>query len=370
MPGPKTVISSPAKTMSSTTSTQALDHAGRNLSGYGRSPPAAQWPNNARIAISFVLNYEEGGEHTLLNGDAHSEAFLTEGGATAGSRAHRNLGTESGYEYGSHRGFWRILDLFKRNGMVFTSWAIGRAVELNPQVVPAMLEAGCEVASHSYRWIDYYDMPEEEERKHVNMTIDAIDKASAGKKPMGWYTGRQSLQTRRIVYEEYRRRGLQDRLYDSDACECCRSWPLLFIRAMLTVRIHTPADDEDLPYWVPCPSPSTTLPSPPLLVIPYTLDNNDMKFAQAPGFNLSSAFFEYLKDAFDVLYAEGEQGSPKMMSIGLHCRVVGRPGRFVGLQKFMEYVKSKEGVWAATREQIAEHWRKTHPPTDDNILKA
>ncbi len=197
---------------------QTFDHASRNLPGYGAAPPHPRWPNDARIAVSFVLNYEEGGEHTLVNGDAHAEAFLTEGGATAAGRAHRNLGTESGYEYGSHRGFWRILALFKKHGMVFTSWAIGRAVELNPQVVPAMQEAGCEVASHSYRWIDYFDMKEEEEREHVNKTIDAITKAG-GEPPKGWYTGRQSLQTRRIVYEEYKKRGLVDKLYDSDACE-------------------------------------------------------------------------------------------------------------------------------------------------------
>lgn len=200
---------------------RAIDHTDRDLAGYGASVPDAQWPNGARIAVSFVLNYEEGGEHTLLNGDAHSEAFLTEGGATAGARPARNLGTESGYEYGSHRGFWRILELFQEKGITFTSWAIGRAVELNPQVVPAMQAAGCEPASHSYRWIDYFDVPEEQERKHVQDTIKAITEASNDSKtpPIGWYTGRQSLQTRRIVYEEYEKRGLLDKLYDNDACE-------------------------------------------------------------------------------------------------------------------------------------------------------
>ncbi|KDN44688.1 carbohydrate esterase family 4 protein [Tilletiaria anomala UBC 951] len=323
-----------------------LDHGTRDLVGYADLPPHPHWPGNARIAVSFVLNYEEGGEHSLLNGDAHSEAFLTEGGATAGGRPARNIGTESGYEYGSHRGFWRILELFKEVGFVFTSWAIGKAVELNPKVVPAMQEAGCEVASHSYRWIDYCDVPESTEKEHIEGAISAITKASMDGKtpPVGWYTGRQSLQTRRLVYDAYREKGLLDKLYDSDAY------------------------DEDLPYWVPSPSPSGSKPSPPLLVIPYTLDNNDMKFAQAPGFSTSSSFFEYLKDAFDTLYHEGTpieqggKGKPKMMSIGLHCRVVGRPGRFVGLKRFIEYIKNKEDVWVATRGQIAEHWRKTNPP--------
>lgn len=205
----------------------AHDHATRDLVGYGPHVPDAQWPGGAKICISFVLNYEEGGEHTLLNGDEHSEAFLTESGATGSARNDRNLGVESGYEYGSHRGFWRILNLFRKRGLVFTSWSIGRAIELNPAVVDAMEEAGCEVASHSYRWIDYADTPEHVERDHVDLTIAAISKASSrGTTPLGWYTGRQSLQTRRIAYEKYRNLGLLDKYYDSDACTsffflCC-----------------------------------------------------------------------------------------------------------------------------------------------------
>ncbi|PWN44475.1 chitin deacetylase Cda1 [Ceraceosorus guamensis] len=322
------------------------DHGSRDLPGpYGRHLPDPKWPNGAHLALSFVVNYEEGGEHTLLNGDAHSEAFLTENGATGTTRPSRTLGVESAYEYGSHRGFWRILDLFEKQGLSFTCWAIGRAVELNPQVVDAMQSAGCEVASHSYRWIDYNDVPEAEERSHVHKTIDVISQASkSSTPPLGWYTGRQSLQTRRIVYETYRERGLADQLYDNDAY------------------------DEDLPYWVPCPSPAVAANASaqesdaPLLVLPYTLDTNDMKFAQTPGFATSEHFFTYLRDAFDVLYEEGKSGSPRMMTVGLHCRVIGRPGRFAGLLRFIEYVKKKERVWITTRRDIAAHWRTNHPP--------
>ncbi|PWO00697.1 glycoside hydrolase/deacetylase [Tilletiopsis washingtonensis] len=317
----------------------SLDHAVRDLVGYGAAPPHARWPHGARLALSFVVNYEEGAEHTLLNGDAGPERFLTEGGATAAaSSGMRSLGVESGYAYGAQRGFWRILHLFHTHAVPFTSWAVGRAVELNPHVVPAMEAARGEVACHSQRWIDYAAMPEAEERQHVAQALDALAAASpSGRVPRGWYTGRQSLQTRRIVYEEYRRRGLLATLYDSDAY------------------------DEDLPYWVPCPSPE---PGPPLLVVPYTLDCNDMKFAQAPGFVTAGQMYEYLVDAFDTLYAEGEEGSPKMMTVGLHCRVIGRPGRFPALRRFVEYVKQKEQVWIATREEIAEHWRREHPPKE------
>lgn len=210
---------------------QGRDHSRRELPGYGASPPDPQWPNGAKVCLSFVLNYEEGGEHvagggqaSTLNDDKHAEAFLTESGAAAtvpgAARSGRNLGVESSYEFGSHRGFHRILDLFKRSHLRFTAWAIGRAVELNPQVVGQMEGAGCEVASHSWRWIDYDDVSEDEERKHVRLAIDAIAKASGnGKAPHGWYTGRQGLQTRRIVYETYRELGMLDKLYDSDACE-------------------------------------------------------------------------------------------------------------------------------------------------------
>ncbi|TKY90153.1 hypothetical protein EX895_000151 [Sporisorium graminicola] len=331
-------------------------HDPRDMIGYGPKPPHPQWPNNARIAVSFVLNYEEGGENLTLNGDRAAEQYLTEYGAANGSTAPsgiRNLSVESAYEFGSHRGFWRILDLFKRNNLRFTSWSVGRAVEQNPAAVQAMEAAGCEVASHSYRWFDHSAMSQEEERAQIQAAVRAIKSASSkSREPRGWYTGRQSINTRRLVYQVYKEMGLEKELYDSDAY------------------------DEDLPYWVPAPDGTQ---GEHLLVIPYTLDNNDMRFAITPGFFNSESFSAYLIDAFETLVSEtflphdNPNSVPKMMSIGLHCRVVGRPGRFQGLQKFVDHVqrRNKEllqqgggegGVWVATREEIANHWRATHPP--------
>ncbi|KAN0066364.1 hypothetical protein ACQY0O_000458 [Thecaphora frezii] len=331
-------------------------HDPRDLVGYAARPPHPQWPNDARIALSFVVNYEEGGENTLLNGDEFSELYLTEYGAANGKLPPsyvRNLSVESSYEYGSHRGFWRILDLFKRKGMKFTSWSVGRAVELNPAVVKAMEEAGCEVASHSYRWFDHSTMQPEEERIQIQKAIQAIKGASGkAREPRGWYTGRQSINTRRLVYQVYKELDLHKELYDSDAY------------------------DDDLPYWVPAPDGTE---GEYLLVVPYTLDSNDMKFANTPGFINSDTFSSYLIDAFETLVketylpAENPMSVPKMMTVGLHCRVVGRPGRFPGLERFVEHVEKrnaellqqgngKGGVWVATREEIANHWRKTHPP--------
>ncbi|EST09756.1 Polysaccharide deacetylase [Kalmanozyma brasiliensis GHG001] len=329
-------------------------HDPRDMVGYGANPPHPHWPGNARIAISFVLNYEEGGENLTLNGDAGAEQYLTEYGAANGSKPPtgvRNLSVESAYEFGSHRGFWRVLDLFKRNGLRFTSWAVGRAVEQNPAAVRAMEDAGCEVASHSYRWFDHSLMGQEEEREHIQSAVRAIKEASGkSREPRGWYTGRQSINTRRLVYQVYKEMGLEHELYDSDAY------------------------DEDLPYWVPAPDGTK---GEHLLVVPYTLDNNDMRFAITPGFFNSESFATYLIDAFETLVAEtflpesNPMSVPKMMSVGLHCRVVGRPGRFQGLQRFVEHVKRRDaelreggggGVWVATREEIANHWRKTHPP--------
>ncbi|SNX81434.1 related to Chitin deacetylase 1 [Melanopsichium pennsylvanicum] len=331
-------------------------HDPREMVGYGPNPPHPKWPKNARIAVSFVVNYEEGGENLTLNGDTGAEQYLTEYGAANGSKPPagiRNLSVESAYEFGSHRGFWRILDLFKRNGLKFTSWSVGRAVEQNPAVVKAMEEAGCEVASHSYRWFDHSLMSQEEERAQIQAAIKAIKTASpSSREPRGWYTGRQSINTRRLVYQIYKELGLHNELYDSDAY------------------------DEDLPYWVPAPDGT---PNEHLLVVPYTLDNNDMRFAITPGFFNSDSFASYLIDAFETLVAEtyldgtNPMSVPKMMSVGLHCRVVGRPGKFAGLQKFVNHVISRNkdllaegngvgGVWVATREEIANHWRTTHPP--------
>ncbi|WFD36573.1 hypothetical protein MCUN1_003456 [Malassezia cuniculi] len=309
------------------------------------SLPNAQWPGNARACISFVVNYEEGGENTILNGDCASEAYLTEYGAPTGPPPSglRNLSVESSYEYGSRRGFWRILGLFEKFNYPFTSWAVGKAVELNPAAVKAMEEAGCEVASHSYRWINYVTMSEDEERSHINKAIDAISEASLkNQPPLGWYTGRQSLNTRRFVYEEYKKRNLHHLLYDSDAY------------------------DDDLPYYVPAPDGTE---GEYLLVVPYTLDVNDMKFANTPGFFNSDSFYQYMVDALETIISEADE-APRMMTVGLHCRIVGRPGRFPAIRKFLEYVQARNkeleqtggGIWVATRNQIAEHWRATHPP--------
>ena len=321
-------------------------HATRDLHGYGEHLPHARWPDKARVCVSFVVNYEEGGENTPLNGDARSEMYLTEYGAGGQPPPEglRNLSVESTYEYGARRGFWRVLGLFREFGFTFTSWAVGRAVELHPEVVGAMQDAGCEVASHAYRWVDHSRMPEPEEREHVARAIDAIQHASPLRTPpLGWYTGRQSLNTRRIVYEEYKRRDLHRELYESDAY------------------------DDDLPYYVPAPDGT---PGEHLLVVPYTLDVNDMKFANTPGFFNSDSFYQYMVDAFETLVHEGAH-SPRMMTVGLHCRIVGRPGRAMALRRFLAYVQRRDrelrqetggGVWVATRKQIAEHWRREHPP--------
>ncbi|KAJ3195080.1 hypothetical protein HK101_001122 [Irineochytrium annulatum] len=291
----------------------------RDLRGYGASPPDAQWPNRARIAISFVVNYEEGGENTLDNGDLTSEVFLNEtpGGAP---RHARDPNMETQYEYGSRSGVWRILRMFDEKKWKFTCYAVGRAVELNPEPVIAMAKAGHEVASHNHRWIDYSVLDDKTEREYVHKSIKAISDA-VGKPPVGWYTGRIGPNSRRIVVEEYKKAGLE-LLYDSDAY------------------------NDDLPYYVG-----------DHLVVPYTLDQNDMKFCVAPGFTSPDAFFLYLKNTFDVLRKEGG----KFMNVGLHCRIIGKPGRAPGLQQFMDYIATFDDVWVCTREELARHWKKTHP---------
>ncbi|KAJ1549524.1 hypothetical protein HK405_014204 [Cladochytrium tenue] len=310
----------------------------RDLAGYGATTPDPAWPGGAHIAISFVVNYEEGGENTLANGDARSEVFLNEtpGGAP---RAERDMNMESQYEYGSRVGVWRLLRLFAERGWHFTCYAVGRAVELHPAPVAAMAAAGHEVASHAYRWVDYSQLDEATERAQVRQAIAAISAATAsatgvptaGRAPVGWYTGRVSERSRRVVWEEYRAMGLE-LLYDSDAY------------------------NDDLPYYERAPDGSAHL------VVPYTLDANDMKYCVPPGFSSPDGFFTYLRDAFDVLYAEGKAGQPKFMNIGLHCRLAGKPGRAAALRRFMEYVAGHEGVWVCTREELARHWLKTHPP--------
>jgi putative urate catabolism protein len=294
----------------------------RDLIGYGAHPPRADWPGNARIAVQFVLNYEEGGENNILHGDAASEAFLSEIVGAAPWPGERHMSMESIYEYGSRVGVWRILKLFEKEEIPLTVFAVAMALERNPAVAEAAQKAGHEICSHGYRWIDYRDVPENIEREHIEKAIDIIKRVT-GERPLGWYTGRTSINTRRLVAEE------GGFLYDADDY------------------------NDDLPFW-------TTVQDQPHLVVPYTLDNNDMRFASLQGFNSGDQFFAYLRDAFDALYAEGEE-TPRMMSIGLHCRLVGRPGRIRALEKFIQHAKSHGNVWFCRRIDIARHWRDHHP---------
>ncbi|PCD89738.1 Peptidoglycan deacetylase [Vibrio mediterranei] len=298
----------------------------RNLIGYGANPPHPKWPNNARIAVSFVLNYEEGGERCLLHGDDESESFLSEIPGAMPIKGERHISMESIYEYGSRAGVWRVLRLFEQYDIPLTIFAVAMAVERYPEVAMAMKEAGHEICSHGYRWIDYQYTDESQERDHMIKAIEII-KQVTGERPLGWYTGRTGPNTRRIVAEE------GGFLYDSDAY------------------------DDDLPYW-------HTEAGRPQLVIPYTLDVNDMRFATAQGFNSGEQFFQYLKDTFDTLYEEGET-APKMMSVGLHCRLIGRPGRIASLKRFLDYVSQHEGVWLCRRIDIAKHWHEHHPYQPD-----
>ncbi|MCL4110770.1 UNVERIFIED_CONTAM: hypothetical protein GTU68_010147 [Idotea baltica] len=272
----------------------------RNLIGYGANPPNPQWPGNARVAVSFVLNYEEGGERCLLHGDDESEAFLSEIPSAQPIKGERHISMESIYEYGSRVGVWRVLRLFDEYEIPLTVFAVAMAIERHPDVAKAMVEAGHEICSHGYRWIDYQYIDESEERDHMTKAIEIIQQVT-GQRPQGWYTGRTGPNTRRLVAEE------GGFLYDSDAY------------------------DDDLPYW-------HTETGHPQLVIPYTLDVNDMRFSTAQGFNSGEQFFQYLKDTFDTLYMEGET-APKMMSVGLHCRLIGRPGRIAALRRFLDYGK-------------------------------
>nr|WP_298147528.1 allantoinase PuuE [uncultured Pseudomonas sp.] len=297
----------------------------RDLIGYANNPPHPHWPGDARIALSFVLNYEEGGERNVLHGDKESEAFLSEMVSAQPLLGERNLCMESLYEYGSRAGVWRLLKLFESNGIPLTVFAVAMAAQRHPEVIKAMAAAGHEICSHGYRWIDYQYMDEAEEREHMLEAIRILTDIT-GERPLGWYTGRTGPNTRRLVMEE------GGFLYDSDTY------------------------DDDLPYWDPASTATK-----PHLVIPYTLDTNDMRFTQVQGFNTGDDFYQYLKDAFDVLYAEGVAGAPKMLSIGMHCRLLGRPARIAALARFIEYVKGHDKVWCARRVDIARHWHATHP---------
>ncbi len=294
----------------------------RDLIGYGANPPHPRWPGDARVALSFVLNYEEGGENSILHGDKQSEVYLYEVAGLTPRVGKRDHSVESVYEYGSRAGFWRILRAFGERGLPFTSYAVGMALARHKEAGRAMAEAGHEIASHGWRWIDYRAMSKAEERKHMQLAIAAIAEA-CGERPVGWYTGRISDNTRNLVVED------GGFLYDSDAY------------------------NDDLPYWL-------TFGKKGHLVIPYTLDNNDMRYGLSNGFSSGDDFYAYLRDAFDVLYREGET-APKMMSIGLHMRLAGRPGRMAALLRFLDYVQRHDKVWICRRRDIAEHWRRVHP---------
>jgi putative urate catabolism protein len=294
----------------------------RDLIGYGRRTPDPKWPGGARLALQIVMNYEEGGERSILHGDSESESFLHEVVATEPLPGVRNMNVESTYEYGSRAGFWRLLRMFAERSIPITVYAVAMALERHPAAAAALVEAGHEVMSHGWRWIDYQYMGEEEERAHLKRAVEILTRLT-GSRPLGWYTGRQSPNTRRLVVEE------GGFLYDADAY------------------------NDDLPYW-------TTVSGKGHLVIPYTMDNNDMKFGGIQGFNTGEDFYTYLRDAFDVLYAEGAT-APKMMSVGLHMRLAGRPGRAAGLARFLDHVIKHEGVWICRRVDIARHWMATHP---------
>ena len=295
----------------------------RDMVGYGRTPPFADWPGGARVALQFVINYEEGGENNILHGDAASEAFLSDVIGAQPWLGMRHMNMESMYEYGSRAGFWRLHRIFTERKLPLTVYAVAMAMARNPDAVAAMNEAGWEIATHGYKWIDYRDTPREIEAKHIAEAI-RIHTEVAGKRPLGFYQGRSSINTIPLGCEE------GGFLYCAD----------------------TYADD--LPYWIEGSKG-------PQLIVPYTLDSNDMRFVAAQGFNCGDQFYTYLKDAFDVLYAEGAT-APKMLSIGMHCRLVGRPARAASLARFLDYAASHDNVWITTRLDIARHWIAKHPP--------
>ena len=292
----------------------------RDLIGYGAKGKKISWPNNSKLALQFVLNYEEGGENSVLNGDKYSETFLSE---IIGAKAikGRHISMESIYEYGSKAGFWRLDKLFKENKIPVTIFGVGLALKQNPEVCNAIKNGDYEIAAHGYRWIDYQDIKKSVEKKHMQQAIKII-KDIFGSRPSGWYTGRCSPNTRDLVFED------GGFLYDSDSYS------------------------DDLPYWEERGKKKQ-------LIVPYTLDNNDMRFATNQGFNTGDHFYNYLKDSFDVLYEEGKT-NPKMMSVGLHCRLIGRPGRIQSLKRFIDYVSKFDDIWICKRVDIAKHWIKNY----------
>jgi allantoinase len=302
----------------------------RDLKGYAGKPPHPRWPRDARLALQFVVNFEEGGEHSILHGDSHSEVRLHEIPGIDRIEGGRNLNVESFFEYGTRAGLWRILEEFGARQLPFTAFGVGMAIERFPEAARAIVNGGHEIASHGWRWIDYQRVPRDEEAEHVRRATEAITQAT-GVRPVGWYTGRIGPNTRALVAEQ------GGYLYDSDSYA------------------------DDLPYW-------TDVGCRPHLIVPYTLDNNDMKFASLHGFITADHFFAYLRDGFDVLYREGAN-HPKMMSIGLHLRLIGRPGRFAALRRFLDYVQGFNDVWICRRDAIARHWIEHHPAGDETGLK-
>jgi len=295
----------------------------RDLIGYGPTPPHPHWPNDARVAVSFVLNYEEGGESCVLHGDTHSESVLTDVGGEPLLNA-RNLNVESHFEYGSRVGLWEIMRILRERSVAATIYAVGMALERNPQAAAALARSGFEVACHGYRWIDYQFVPEEVERADMLRNVELIV-ALTGRRPLGWYTGRPGPNTRRLVAE------IGGFLYDSDAY------------------------NDDLPYW-------TRVNGRAHLIVPHTFDNNDSRLQRDGDFATGDQFFTYCRDAFDWLYRRGVEGSPRMMTISLHARLIGRPGRLGSLVRLLDHIQAHEGVWLCNRAAIAQHWIQHHPP--------
>ena len=298
----------------------------RDLIGYGRTPPHADWPGGARVAVQFVLNYEEGGENSVLHGDAGSEQFLSELFNPA-SYPDRHLSMESVYEYGSRVGVWRLLREFEKRQLPLTVFGVAMALERHPELTAAFKALGHEIACHGWRWIHYQHIDEATEREHLRLGMAIIERLT-GERPLGWYTGRDSPNTRRLVADD------GGFLYDSDYY------------------------GDDLPLWTEVRRSDGT--NVPHLIVPYTLDTNDMRFSLPQGFSQGEDFFTYLRDAFDVLYAEGDE-APKMLSVGMHCRLLGRPGRFRALQKFLDHIEAHDRVWVCRRVDIARHWIARHP---------
>ena len=309
----------------------------RDLTGYGPTPPHAQWPNQARIAVQFVLNYEEGGENCVLHGDAGSEQFLSEM-ANPASFPDRHISMEGIYEYGARAGVWRVLREFAQRSLPLTVFGVSMALERHPELVQACQQLGFDIACHGWRWIHYQSLPESVEREHMARGMEILTKLM-GERPLGWYTGRDSPNTRRLVADFG---GFE---YDSDYY------------------------GDDLPFWMEVRKTDGAVV--PQLIVPYTLDCNDMRFALPQGYSHADPFFQYLKDTFDALYAEGDPNglnAPKMMSVGMHCRLLGRPGRITALQRFLDHIGQRSDVWVCRRIDIARHWRAVHPYEKTSVV--